>query len=69
MTSGIWDLFGREWLERLWIQQEIRLATAEAVIICGHSSILCKDLRKAALRLFNKLSLNPTLNKERLRQV
>lgn len=45
------------------------MATDEAVVICGHSSILLKDLRKAALCLLNKLSLDLTLNKERLRQV
>ena len=33
-------LFGRPWFERLWIQQEIRLATS-ATIICGFQTLPC----------------------------
>ena len=69
IVAGIQDLYGREWFERLWIQQEIRLANAEAVVVCGQTSILWSDLRKAALCLFNKSSLDSAINKDRLRHV
>jgi hypothetical protein len=69
IVAEIQDLFGRECFERLWIQQEIRMANAEAVVICGQASILWSDLRKAALCLFNNSSLDSTINKGRFRHV
>jgi hypothetical protein len=68
-VAGIQDLYGREWFQRLWIQQEIRMANVEAIVVCGQAVILWSDLRKSALCLFNKSSLNPTIDKAGLRHV
>jgi hypothetical protein len=34
-VAGIQELYGREWFQRLWVQQEIRLANDDALVICG----------------------------------
>jgi hypothetical protein len=46
-------LFGRPWFERLWIQQEIRLAQS-AVLICGFHKLSWPAFRKAAETLWLK---------------
>jgi hypothetical protein len=40
-------LFERPWFERLWIQQEIRLAQS-AILICGFHKLSWMAFRKAA---------------------
>ncbi|KAK7892697.1 hypothetical protein LTR67_006934 [Exophiala xenobiotica] len=67
--DGIKDLYGREWFQRLWVQQEIRLANDDALVLCGHGSMLFKDLRKAALCLFNKTALDSKIQKARLSHI
>jgi len=67
--DGIQDLYGREWFQRLWVQQEIRLANNDALVLCGHESMLFKDLRKAALCLFNKTALNSKIQKARISHI
>ncbi|CAG8953863.1 hypothetical protein HYFRA_00006756 [Hymenoscyphus fraxineus] len=68
VVMGIATLFKRPWYERLWVQQEIRLANDAAIVLCGHDTILFSRLRKAALCLFNKRTL-PYISKEVLNHV
>jgi Heterokaryon incompatibility protein (HET) len=46
-------LFGRPWFERLWIQQEIRLAQS-SVLMCGFHKLSWPAFRKAAEALWLK---------------
>jgi hypothetical protein len=46
-------LFGRPWFERLWIQQEIRLAQS-AVLLCGFHKLSWPAFRKAVETLWLK---------------
>lgn len=67
--DGIQDLYGRDWFQRLWVQQEIRLANNNAIVVCGHESITFTDLRQAALCLFNKTVLDSKIPKARLSHI
>lgn len=69
IINGIQDLYGREWFQRLWVQQEIRLANNNALVLCGHESMLFKDLREAALCLFNKVTLDSKIPKDRISHI
>ena len=64
--AGIQELYGRDWFQRLWVQQEIRFANDGALVMCGHESILFTHIRKAALCLYNKLGLDSKTQKDRL---
>jgi hypothetical protein len=69
VVAGIRDLYGREWFERLWIQQEIRMASVDAAVVCGQSIIPWTDLRKAALCMSNNSTLDQSIDKVCLRHV
>jgi hypothetical protein len=51
---AIWQLLSRSWFERLWVQQEIRLANSRAILVCGYDTMLWKDFRDAILCLYLK---------------
>ena len=46
-------LFGRPWFERLWIQQEIRLATS-AIIVCGFQTLPWPVFVRASATLWGR---------------
>ena len=48
---AISGLLCRQWFERLWVQQEIRLAKSNCVFLCGPDMIAWQSLRKAILCL------------------
>ena len=47
-------LFGRPWFERLWIQQEIRLATS-AIIVCGFQTLPWPVFARASAAMWGRL--------------
>lgn len=47
--DAIHDLLNHSWFERLWIQQEIRLANQSAVVMCGFDTILWQKFCDATL--------------------
>ena len=49
----IYHLFGRPWFERLWIQQEIRLATS-AIIVCGFQTLPWLTFARASAVLWGR---------------
>ena len=51
--SAICNLFCRSWFERIWVRQEIQLAT-NAVLVCGHSTIPWSSFRNAVFCLYRK---------------
>ncbi|MCJ1295907.1 hypothetical protein MMC34_007472 [Xylographa carneopallida] len=51
--SAINSLFLRSWFERIWIRQEIQLAS-KAVLICGYSAISWPSFRNAVFCLSRK---------------
>ncbi|KAH8599551.1 heterokaryon incompatibility protein-domain-containing protein [Bisporella sp. PMI_857] len=54
---AIHHLLGRPWFERLWVWQEVRLATV-AHIQCGNTTLEWESFRSAVMLLFSK-SLPP----------
>lgn len=44
----------RSWFERLWIWQEIKLASSIVIVMCGQQAILWPDIRNMALCIFVK---------------
>ena len=46
-------LFGRAWFERLWIQQEIRLATS-AIVVCGFQTLPWPVFVRASATLWGR---------------
>ncbi|MCJ1288156.1 hypothetical protein MMC26_007511 [Xylographa opegraphella] len=51
--SAVYKLFCRSWFERIWIRQEIQLAT-KAVLVCGRSTISWSSFRNAVFCLSRK---------------
>jgi hypothetical protein len=51
---ALYFLLHREWFERLWIRQEIRLANANAVVMCGSTVISWRAFRNALFCLRHK---------------
>jgi hypothetical protein len=47
MLSSLLMVINRPWFERLWVQQEIALANENAVLICGHDSIVRRHFMNA----------------------
>ncbi|CAF9907047.1 hypothetical protein IMSHALPRED_005426 [Imshaugia aleurites] len=52
--SGIYEILQRPWFERLWIQQEIRLSSQNAILMCGLDSVAWQSFRLAIICLFKK---------------
>jgi hypothetical protein len=52
-TTAVLSLFNRPWFERLWIRQEIQLAT-NAILVCGYSTIPWNLFRYAAICVISK---------------
>ncbi|KUJ15235.1 uncharacterized protein LY89DRAFT_587862 [Mollisia scopiformis] len=48
------NLLGRNWFQRLWVWQEVHLATHNPVVMCGFRRISWSGLRKAVFGLFAK---------------
>ena len=48
------DVLSHPWFERLWVQQEIRLANPNAIFLCGWDMIAWQSLRQAILCLYAK---------------
>lgn len=49
------EVLRRPWFERLWIQQEIRLAKRNAIFLCGLDMIAWQSLRLAIIPLLTKV--------------
>ena len=47
VSVAIFHILDRPWFERLWVRQEITLASSQAVVICGHDVISWNNFRKA----------------------
>jgi len=45
--AALFNLIGRPWFSRLWILQEVHLATADIEVICGNHKILWSTVRTA----------------------
>lgn len=54
IVAAIESLLDRSWFKRLWIWQEVQLAEAGAVIICGGECMLWHTFRNAILSLHYK---------------
>ena len=54
--AAIESFLDRSWFKRLWIWQEVRLANAGALIICGEGSMLWHTFRNAIFCLYRKQS-------------
>ena len=54
--AAIQSLLNRSWFKRLWIWQEVRLANAGALIMCGGECMLWHTFRSAIVYLHNKQS-------------
>lgn len=52
---AIWQLLNRSWFERLWVQQEIRLANGRAILKCGNKTIFWTHFRHAIFCLRTKM--------------
>ena len=67
---GINDVLTRPWFERLWVQQEIRLANRHAFAMCGSAIIAWESLRKTMFCLYHKRfsPIMDDLNLESLRE-
>lgn len=69
------ELLSRPWFERLWVQQEIRLAKSNAILLCGLGTISWQSFCRAIICLYTKpLSpkpLSPNLSglRDRLRLI
>ena len=59
------ELLSRPWFERLWVQQEIRLASPNAIFLCGWEMIAWQALRRAIMALHMK-AFSPRLLKPSL---
>ena len=59
------EILERPWFERLWVQQEIRLANPNAVFLCGLDMIVWKSLRRAIfclrIKILSPKPLSPSL--------
>ena len=51
---AITHLLHRPWFERLWIRQEVHLASADIEIVCGNQKILWEAIRTAVMCLYLK---------------
>ena len=60
------EILSRPWFDRLWVQQEIRLANRAAIFMCGVHFIDWQSLRKAIKCLFVKSWSSKTDLRERL---
>lgn len=61
------ELLSRPWFERLWIWQEIRVASQRAVVKCGGKEIAWEDFHKAIFAL--RLTSHPQFSKEMKRRM
>ncbi|KAJ0122645.1 uncharacterized protein J7T55_003160 [Diaporthe amygdali] len=52
--QAIIKLFGRPWFYRLWVTQEVQLASPASVIQCGHDAVLWSHFRSAVVCLQGK---------------
>lgn len=52
--SAIYALIRRQWFERLWVRQEIRLANRESIVMCGTNIISWLRFRDAIFCLLRK---------------
>ncbi|KAK4161022.1 heterokaryon incompatibility protein-domain-containing protein [Cladorrhinum sp. PSN259] len=58
---AIEKLFQRPWFSRLWVIQEVRLTTAEVVVICGFTSVSWKLFLNSSFVLYFKGGQRPVL--------
>ena len=58
------EVLSRPWFERLWIQQEIRCANRNAIILCGGDMIAWQSLGRATFCLTRKMLSRRSLNED-----
>ncbi|KAI0477382.1 HET-domain-containing protein [Xylariaceae sp. FL0804] len=67
-----WDairrLLGSAWFTRLWVVQEIQLASNESVFKCGNDEISWYLFRRALILIYNNDSVIPELEEQMSRQ-
>lgn len=56
---AIFSLLYRPWFERLWVRQEVGLASKETIMMCGTSSISWQTFRDAMFAFYCKPSYAP----------
>jgi hypothetical protein len=52
--DALYSLLHREWFERLWVRQEIRLANFDSIVMCGPTVITWQAFRNALFCLRHK---------------
>lgn len=62
--TAIYHILSRPWFRRLWIRQEIFLASSESVILCGHCEISWLSFRRACVAITHKQYNNFSLEVE-----
>ncbi|KAK3387780.1 heterokaryon incompatibility protein-domain-containing protein [Podospora didyma] len=62
---AIGKLFSRDWFERLWVIQEIKLAR-DAIVCCGSDQVKWSCIRNGIFTLFAKEDTNPHVSRIRL---
>ncbi|KAI0147470.1 HET-domain-containing protein [Xylariaceae sp. FL1272] len=60
-TRSIYHLICRPWFERLWVRQEILLANAQAIVMCGSHQVTWEYLRRGLCTVYLKPKLNSDL--------
>lgn len=52
--DAIYDVYSRDWFERLWVVQEIKLGSISSVLKCGDDELPWSVFRRATLCINNK---------------
>jgi hypothetical protein len=63
---SIYELLIRPWFDRVWVVQEIQLASPKAIIQCGTEQVPWCFFRRGVICLLNKLHCVPTYLMDRL---
>lgn len=59
---AIYLLFNRSWFHRLWIWQEIWLASSNSIVLCSTKSVLWEVFRSAMFLLYRKTLVYDTIS-------
>ncbi|PMD29250.1 hypothetical protein L207DRAFT_642561 [Hyaloscypha variabilis F] len=54
---AVTEFLSSKWFERLWIYQEIRLSSADSILLCGQYNIQWESFRNALHTLYRKVHL------------
>ncbi|KAK3692972.1 heterokaryon incompatibility protein-domain-containing protein [Podospora appendiculata] len=62
--AGLCDIYARGWWNRLWVIQEVALATGRVEIQCGHTKCEYPDFRSAQLSITRSYPGNKALKRQ-----